>query len=347
MLTVANGLAARGHRIDVVFGAGGDELDDLVSPAVERIELVTGRVRSMTWPLTAAIRRRQPDCLVTTMSHANAIGLVAARLSRTRVPVVVRFANVPAGRPGGREAVRHVRWRLTRRLRLGAASMVTPSVALAQTVRETFGPGHDPVVIPNPVIGDDFAVRAAAPVAHRWFEDGSRVVLAVGRLHAQKGFDLLLEAFAQINRAAPDTRLLILGEGHERARLEAERGRLGLDEVAELPGFVPDPVPYMARSEVFVLSSRNEGLPSALIEALAAGTRVVAADCAHGPAEILEGGRYGCLVRPGDVGALACAVLAALDEPRSAPPDEAWLRYSERSAVDSYEVLLANVAGRR
>jgi len=136
----------------------------------------------------------------------------------------------------------------------------------------------------------------------------------VGGLKREKDFPLLLHAFSRL-RNKVDARLLILGEGDERSALEALIRELGLQEPVFLPGFVPDTVPFHAHADLFVLSSSNEGFGNVIVEALEQGTPVVSTDCLSGPAEILEGGRYGTLVPVGDVEALAKAMEDALTHP--------------------------------
>jgi len=125
----------------------------------------------------------------------------------------------------------------------------------------------------------------------------------------------LLRAFARIRqyRAA---QLMILGEGDERASLEALARKLGLAEHVSMPGFVPDPGAYMARASVFVLSSSWEGFGNVLVEALAGGCPVVSTDCRSGPSEILQDGKYGRLVPVGDHETMARAILETLDSPQ-------------------------------
>jgi glycosyltransferase involved in cell wall biosynthesis len=191
-------------------------------------------------------------------------------------------------------------------------------------------------VLDNPSVAPEVPALADAPLDHPWFHPGAPpVVLGVGRLSKQKDFPLLLRAFAEVRRVR-EARLLILGEGEERSSLATMIEALGLDADAALPGFVQNPFAYMARAAVFVLSSAWEGSPGALIQALACGAPVVATDCESGPREILQGGRFGRLVPTGDVTALAAAILATLDEPRRAVPEEAWYRFSQDAAVDGY-----------
>lgn len=189
-------------------------------------------------------------------------------------------------------------------------------------------------VVPNPIDLDATRRMAREPVgqeAAAWFD--RRVVVAVGRLHRQKGFDLLIRAFAEVLREGLDWKLLIVGEGPERGRLQRLVAELALEERVWLPGFIRNPYALMARSHLFVLSSRYEGLPTVLIEALALGLPVVAADCYSGPREIL-GGDYQFLVSPGDARALGGAMLEAMRRVEAGMRDlQRCVRVSERYAA--------------
>jgi glycosyltransferase involved in cell wall biosynthesis len=133
---------------------------------------------------------------------------------------------------------------------------------------------------------------------------------------------------------------LILGEGKERPLLEELIKKLGLEHDVRLPGFVMNPYAYMARASLFVLSSRWEGLPTVLIEALCCGTPVVSTDCPSGPREILRDGQYGQLVPVGDVEELARAIAAALNNKAPSPPSESWQPYDLENVVNQYIDLL-------
>ncbi|MDH3201442.1 MAG: glycosyltransferase [Myxococcales bacterium] len=138
------------------------------------------------------------------------------------------------------------------------------------------------------------------------------VVLGIGRLAPQKDFEMLLQAFATVS-AGRDLHLVILGEGRERGSLQATAHALGLSERVFFPGFVGNPQAYLRRARVFALSSRNEGFPGALIEAMEAGTAIVSTDCNFGPREILDDERFGRLVPVGDAERLGEALDAELD----------------------------------
>jgi glycosyltransferase involved in cell wall biosynthesis len=172
------------------------------------------------------------------------------------------------------------------------------------------------------------------------------VILAAGRLDPQKDFATLIRAFARVRQGRP-ARLMILGAANPTnlafaEELRALPGDLGVGEDVAMPGFVDNPLAFMARASVFVLSSLYEGLPGVLIQALACGCPVVSTDCPSGPAEVLDHGRFGPLVPVGDVAALAGAIEQVLDDPPSAESlrARAELFSVERSADRHLELLL-------
>ena len=194
----------------------------------------------------------------------------------------------------------------------------------------------------NPIVSADILRKAEAPSGHAWLDGPDRpVILAAGRLEENKGFrPPLLPAFAMLltRRRA---RLIVLGKGSQLSALLSQAEELGIREHVDFPGFVANPYSFMARADLFVLSSRVEGLPTVLVEAMACGCPVVSTDCPFGPAEVLEGGRLGELVPVGDARALADAMDRALNT----SPSGDLLRaragfFGVDRAVDRYEALL-------
>jgi glycosyltransferase involved in cell wall biosynthesis len=218
-----------------------------------------------------------------------------------------------------------------------ADAILMPSQGAADDFASTIGlPRELITVVPSPVITPGFLQRLDQSVDHPWFRPGEpRVILGVGELSRRKDFTTLIRAFAQLSDNY-DCRLLILGEGRARERLEREVSRHGLEDRVSLPGFVENPYPYMKHASLFVLSSLWEGMPVALIEAMAAATPVVATNCPSGPSELLGGLSADLLVEPGNATALAEAMARQLDNPLS----ESELL----AAVDDYR-LENSVAG--
>jgi glycosyltransferase involved in cell wall biosynthesis len=196
-------------------------------------------------------------------------------------------------------------------------------------------------VILNPVITPDLLKMAKEPIGIELpIKEGSRVVIGVGRLNRLKDFPTLIRA-VKLVRQTHEAELVILGEGEERAALEALIEEYELKEHVRLVGFVDNPYAIMAKASVFVLSSISEGLPTVLIEALALGLPVVSTDCESGPREILEGAGAGKLVRVGDVDAMARAIIAVFEGNSTGPAKQADLEpYTVDSAVNRYLELL-------
>jgi len=188
--------------------------------------------------------------------------------------------------------------------------------------------GNEVRTIYNAIINAELYKLGQEEISHPWFEaQQPPVLLAVGRLSFQKDYTTLIRAFYKV-RQQRSVRLLILGEGEERSRLEELVRELGLNEDVKLPGFVHNPYAFMKRASCLVLPSLFEGFGNVLVEALAMGCPVVSTDCPSGPAEILQGGKWGLLVPIGDHEAMAGAILAELEINRkhSSPILNAYLR---------------------
>jgi GalNAc-alpha-(1->4)-GalNAc-alpha-(1->3)-diNAcBac-PP-undecaprenol alpha-1,4-N-acetyl-D-galactosaminyltransferase len=248
--------------------------------------------------LRALVKELRPDALVAFTTDANVIGLLASR--GTDVPVVISERNQP-DRPG--LASMH---RLARRLTYPFAdAVIVQTDTIANWVQNRLRtPVH---VIPNPVALTTPRALMATPHQH--------VLIALGRLTAQKGFDILIEAFARVAGKHPDWRLVIYGGGPDRTELETLRDVLSLQRRVSLPGITKNIETAFAEASLFVLPSRFEGYPNALLEALAAGLPTIATSGPGGASEILEDGKFGLLVPPGDAVALASALDRMMSDP--------------------------------
>jgi len=274
------------------------------------------RIRS----LQQYIKKGRPDVILSALPYANLVAIWAKQMSGSQVPVIVSerialstYCNAPSNS-------RKWRWRylpeLVRRTYPGADTVVAVSTHVANDLTTVIGLNHPSVTaLYNPVVDDALRASAQQALEHTWFApDAVPVILGVGRLTEQKDFSTLVRAFAHV-RAKRAARLIILGEGRLRQDLEDLASKLGIQADVEMPGFVENPLQYMARASVLVLSSEYEGLPGVLIQALACGCPVVSTDCPGGSAEILANGKYGALVDVGDADSMAQAVLAELDNP--------------------------------
>jgi len=228
--------------------------------------------------------------------------------------------------------------------------MADAYIAVSQSVADDLVgavelPAEDVATIYNPVVTDALLARAEEPLEHPWFADGEPpVVLGVGRVVRQKDFPTLVRAFARVREKRP-ARLLLLGETKKPRRLRRLVQlirELGVEDAVQFGGFVDNPLPYMKRSAIFALSSAWEGLPGALIEAMACGCPVVSTDCPGGSAEILAGGALGPLVPVGDDEAMAEAILQQMEQPTEKARLQARAHeFALDVSVDHYlEVLL-------
>jgi glycosyltransferase involved in cell wall biosynthesis len=346
IVNLVQGITERGLPVDVVLAIAEGVFLDQLPPAVRVVDLHAGRLIRSLGPLTGYLRRERPRVLVSSMSHANLIALWAARLARRNTPVVATVHNTMSefareqGALAGGFSNQLLRWFYP-----WAASIVAVSRGAADDLSRTTGLPRDRVeVVYNPVITPAIMTLARQAADHPWLAPAQPpVVLGVGRLTKQKDFQTLIRAFAGV-RLHRAVRLIILGEGEDRAALEALADELGVAGDVALPGFRENAPAYMAGSALFVLSSAWEGLPTVLIEALAAGTRVVSTDCPSGPREILQEGRLGALVPVGDPAALTRAMLDALDRPAGPAPPEALAPFTRDAAVDHYLRLIENAA---
>jgi len=345
MVTLVNAFVRRRFAVDLVLASLEGPYLTSVGSGVRVVDLKAGRVIKALFPLIRYLRRERPVAMLSAMGHANVVAVMAAKLSRTSTRVVVSERTTVSGAYQNATGLSaKLTFRLMRSLYPNADGICSVSKAVALDLAEFVNLPSDKVeVIYNPFNLQLIERKAVADCGHPWLSgEGCPVIIAIGRLNEAKDFHILISAFAKMRRSRA-ARLLILGEGELRSSLEALASAIGLtpDDV-QMPGFVDNPFAYLSRSALFVLSSRREGLPGALIEAMACGTPVVSTDCRSGPDEILEGGRWGRLVPVGDVDALAKAMTEVLDTPRDQLPDvRARARdFEQERAVDAYLRLL-------
>jgi glycosyltransferase involved in cell wall biosynthesis len=292
--------------------------------------------------LVRYIRRERPQVMLSALDRTNILALWARRLAGVQVHLVVSERNtlsVDAENPQNWRAAQMPR--LAKRYYPWADSIVAVSRGVADDLAYVTGIKREQIeVIYNPVITPELQKMAQAPLDHSWFlSEQPPVILAVGRLSEQKDFSTLIRAFANVRNKQP-VRLLILGDGPERASLENLSEQLSVEDDVCLMGFVANPYPFMRESAVFVLSSRWEGLPGVLIEALFCGVLLIATDCPGGSREVLADGRYGRLVPVGDVHSLAEAIEETLACEQRVPPQESWMPYEMENVVDQYMNVL-------
>ncbi len=316
------------------------------------VRLSAARALTSLIPLALHLRRTRPDWVISAQNFANIIAVMANLLAGRPSKVIVTERNavsrergtyaglLGAGRLKGRVLLLLMRliypWadRIAANAGDGARDLAETIGLSPSQVRVLYNPTFDPGLLEA---GEAEMGNASHPFLNG---AGGALVIAVGRLAPQKDFGTLIRAFALVRAHIP-CRLLILGEGPDRTALEALTRSLGVEADIAFPGFLENPHALVRRADLFVLSSLFEGLPNALIEAVALGVPCVSTDCLSGPREILLDGRGGILVPVGDPQRLAAGILESLQNPDQARAllsvaRSGLYRFDSRTAAKAY-----------
>jgi len=289
--------------------------------------LRVSRMRYCAPAIVKLSRQVKPDTILSTVIFLNAMLMLARPLLAGRPKILLREASLPSAfLTQVARNPRILKW-MYRRLYPKADQIICLCDAAIDDMVEHLGISRDKLVrIYNPI--DVEMVRRLAEDAESPYTGPGPHVMAMGRLQREKAYDVLLWAFSRVLKTFPQAQLAILGEGPLETELKKQAVELGIDHAVALPGFQKNPWPYVKHADLFVLASRFEGLPNALLEALALGVPVVATDCPGGVREIQRSAREIVLVPTEDDVALAAAIVAALSKPKSE-------RLSSRQAAES------------
>lgn len=309
MSIMANYWDEKGYKVNLVTLESKEKDFYHLRPGINRIGLNISKpsstpfhaifnnfVRLLT--LRRCLKRCSSDVVISFVDRMNILTILACFGIRTPIVVSERIDPVKHGIGWAWERLRQILYPF-------ASHLVVQSDDVRRWAEQLMS--KDKIsVIPNPVLPVKFVHNLGPPC--------DRKVVAVGRLVSQKGFDLLLNAFARCQGNHPDWSLTILGEGEERSKLEILAKELGILHKVNLPGNVKSPEKVLSTSDIFVLSSRYEGFPNALLEAMACGLPVISTDCQSGPREIILQAVDGILVPPENVDALAEALNKLMSE---------------------------------
>jgi len=343
---LCNAWAARGDSVSLIptYSGGGKPFYP-VADAVETVFLTDaagrrrGRVTgylSRLLTLRRMIRSRQPDVVVAFLPNVNVAAILA--MAQTGIPLIICERNDPSSRSPFNP------WELASMLTFRFASMLTAQTeAVAAKVRTRY-PGLGKVrVVPNPLP----ASMAASPPAPK--TEGRKILLSMGRLTPQKGIDSVINAFARLAPRFPEWDLHIYGDGPLRDALAALAATHGLAHRVAFMGLTGEPARVMAAADAFVMGSRHEGFPNALLEAMSAGLPCLATDCPSGPREISRDGADALLAPLHDEQAFVDALAGLMADPSlratlgrraSASIRE---RYSLESVLARWDELFAEV----
>lgn len=342
-LAVAKGIADRGHPVDLLLVSGEGPFMSQIPDNIHVVDFATSRALNTIPGLIRYLRENNPEAMLCAMEHIGIMAVIAKLLSFTRTKVFVVIHNTVSQStrylpPMKRRILRET----TRILMSRAKSVVGVSQGVVDDFEQHTGVPKDKLrVVFNPVVTPQLKQAMGEPVEHKWLQEKSiPVVLAAGHLQHRKGFDVLIQAFYHV-KSQKEARLIIIGEGDQRETLTELIQKYELEDHVNLHGFVDNPYAYMKQADLFVLSSRFEGLPTVIIEAMACGCPVVSTDCPSGPREILNHGEYGKLVPVENPEALAEAILQSLsDEHDLSKLEERTEQFEEKRIIDEYLSLL-------
>lgn len=310
VVNLANALPRDRAQVTVAAARADGSATKWLSPDIDLVDLRARRLRWALAPLRRLVRKLRPTILLSAMADANAVATIATLGIGIRPKLILVETSSHRARGDIRGPRRHlIGWAYRH-----ADAVVAVSEGLRQEFITDFGldPAHTPL-IHNPIDIERIAVMAQAAKSEPSPIMGTGpLILGIGRLHRSKGFDLLIRAFAMTaNRSA---RLVLLGEGPDRAALLRLAAELDVADRVHLAGFVSDPERWLAHASIFVLSSRWEGFGNVIVEAMACGLPVLATDCPSGPADILRHGETGFLVPAENVPALASGIDKLLSD---------------------------------
>lgn len=332
MINLAKGMHAAGIEVTIyVVNKTGVLLPDVPSYLrVHDYEASYG-VKSIIPKIRDTLKYDKLDALISTQEHVNSSVALASAGITSKPMIIFRESNTP-----GKKGFSGWRRFLYKTFYTKADHYVAVSKGVKHDMIKYYNLEENRVsVIYNPVVNNEMLEASKEEVSHDWFKDDKNVpaIIGMGRIHPQKGFEELIEAFS-IVRNSISAKLLIFGSACSPAYMEDLKKKtrnMNLSQDVEFPGFVDNPFKYLSRASLFVLSSKYEGLPAVLIQAMACGCPVVSTDCPSGPEEILENGKYGKLVEVGNAKKLAEAMLETLDT----PSDKSKLR--QRALAFSFE----------
>ncbi len=310
MAVLARGLSQEKYEVHLGLITQGDAAAASLPPWVTVHALGARRVRAGAFALLRLVWRLRPGAILSGAPEVSFLVLLLRPLFPPKISVLVRQNGTVSAALAFGDLPRYTRW-LYRILYRHADRVICQSRAMAEDLAQELGIREDQIaVLPNPV--DVEGIRRAEDAPYAWSGAGPHL-LAVGRLAPEKGFDLLLEALSTVRGRFPEADLIIVGGGREETALKSLCRSLGLEAAVRFAGQVDSPYGFFPGATLFVLSSRYEGMPNALLEAAAAGLPLVALPASGGVADLLRDRQGAWLAPEISAQALAATLVAALD----------------------------------
>jgi len=307
-------VALTSHPIHVVLATRKGVLLDQLHPKVQIINLASSNELHTTFALAKYLRKQKPAVLMSSMKQVNVFAIIASIIARHPCRLVIREANVlttPSGNFLQKFRGKTLIWMMRSLYRFADAIVINSEATKLSLLNNNIK------LPPASVIGNPIEVKEPNAQTLQQSLYPKPYICSISGLSTQKGIETLLEAFSLIPRK--DLKLIILGEGELRSKLESLAGSLYISDRVQMPGFIDNPFPVLRDAEAFVLASRWEGFGNVIVEALAAGTPVVCTDCPGAPRFILEDGKHGHLVPVDQPQALADGIMRTLTDPAGTP----------------------------
>lgn len=343
MLRLMNGFIKVGLKVDAVVIKSHGPLMNKIPAEAKLVDLHAKRTLTAIPALVIYLRKNRPDAVLAGLTHINIATIIACFLSQLNTRLIVsEQSNLTQKKIHANKFWDRLIYSLIDIFYPFADAVVTVSHdAALDLINSTKLDPHKIIPIQNPIPVNEIRKNMNEKINHSWLvKKQIQTILAVGRFSQPKDYPTLINAFNYLHQRRR-VRLIIIGEGEERPKIEQQIFLSPFADDIILMGRIENPYPYMARADVFVLSSAWEGFGLVIAEALACGATVVSTDCHSGPAEILGNGKYGRLVPVGDAEALADAIAESLDHPFPRAQSIARAReFSVEKAVEQYLKIL-------
>jgi glycosyltransferase involved in cell wall biosynthesis len=342
MIYLANEFSNRGYYVDLIIHRDAGPLSSLVDSKVHQIMINKTYLHDI-FVLSSYMRKQKPSFIVSSMDMPNWFLVLAKLFSLTKTRISWRIVTHLSASKDNSKSKFPTLYKITYPV---LSKMVNSVVCISNGCKQDFienyffGEKSKVSVIYNPAYIATIHDQIEESFTHQFYKKDLKVIISLGRLGIAKNFETLINAFHLAYKEDDSLRLIILGEGSLKSKLQNIINDLKLNQVISLHGFEINPYKYLAKADLFVLSSIYEGFGNVIVEALALNVPVVSTDCPSGPAEILENGKWGKLVPVGDSASMATAMIETL---KKSPKQETLLRAKEfniQSVVENYIKLM-------
>lgn len=336
MIEIAKEFSKKRINVEIVVVKNEGELKKEVPKNIEVKNLKKSKIILSVVPLMRYLRQKSPSAIIGAMTTTNNVLYTAAQLSGYDGGLILCEQNNFSSNLRKHGWVKRHFLEYASRLSYNKCdNTIAVSKGVKNNLNKYLNINADNIsVVYNPVVNSKTFDKAKETVNVKWFDQSKKIIIAVGSMTEQKDFPTLLKAFNMVS-SSKEVLLVVLGEGPGRQKLTKLAKALNIENKVIMPGYVSNPIKYMANADVFVLSSKWEGLPFVLVEALASGCPVISTDCPSGPEEILRGGKLGRLVPVTDERSLAEAILDTLKSPNSSADKKRRIRRAKDFSVQA------------